>query len=631
MIPSQSPLLLLRYRRVLIITVQAAFMVVANYVAFWLRFDGDIPPRYVELFVLTLPVLVTIRQLAFIPFRLYEGLWKYTGIYDLRNIIAGVGSGTLVFFGVVHWGLGFTHYPRSVYVIDSVLLIFFVGGIRLARRIAREMGLSPREKRILIFGAGDAGEMILRDMRNNAFYDYEPVGFVDDDRSKVGQRIHGVPVLGTRDALPRIMASIRPHEVLVAMPRAEAAVIRSVVKALEPYKVPITTLPSFRDVIDGKVTVSQIRHLALKDLLARPQVGLDPDPVRRLLRDRCVMVTGAGGSIGSELCRQIAAFGPSELVLYERYENGLYAIGNDLADLHPTVPVHLLVGDIADERRVNQVIGCHRPEVIFHAAAHKHLPLMEQNPCEAVKNNVRGTRILAAAAARWGVDRFVFISSDKAVNPTSVMGATKRVAELVLRGMNHGSATCFMTVRFGNVLGSTGSVVPRFMDQIKRGGPLTVTHPEVCRYFMLVTEAVQLVLHAATRREPGTIFVLEMGDQIRIADMARTVIRLSGFVPDEEIGIEFVGLRPGEKLAEELVGADEIGVLSGIEKILTVQPLGMPDRALPAPESIEALERAAAMGESGWVVEQLRALVPTFRPPMPESPPPGGVYHAGEP
>ncbi len=607
------PGVLLRYRRLVVIGVQTVLMVVANYLAFWLRFDGDIPGAYGLLFLLMLPVLVLVRQLAFIPFRLYEGLWRYTSIYDLRNIVAGVFTGTLVFYLIVQWGLGLVQYPRSVFITDSILLIFLVGGIRLLRRIHRELTHVAREKRVLIVGAGDAGEMIVRDMRNNPAYDLEPAGFVDDDPSKVGRRIHGVAVLGTRAALPDIMASIQPAEVVVAIPGAEPATIREIVKSLEPYKVPIMTVPSLPDVLNGRVAVSQIRQLSIEDLLPRPRVGLDPAPVRHLIRGRRIMVTGAGGSIGSELCHQIAAAEPAELVLYERYENGLYAVATGLQDRYPGLVVHSLIGDVADSQRVNEAMECHRPEVVFHAAAHKHVPLMELNPCEAVRNNVLGSRTLAEAAGRWGVGRFILISSDKAVHPSSVMGATKRVAEMVIQQMAGWHSTAFMAVRFGNVLGSTGSVVPRFLEQIHRGGPVTVTHPEVRRYFMLVSEAVELVLHAAAHGQPGSVYVLEMGEQVKIVDVARNLIRLAGFVPAQDIAIEFVGLRPGEKLAEELFEEGETVEPSDVAKVLIVRPAAPVDAAW-LHRRIMRLEECAVDGDAKSVVELLRGIVPTFQP-----------------
>src|SRR5437773_6637581 len=375
-------------------------------------------------------------------------------------------------------------------------------------------------KRVLIFGAGDAGEMIVRDMQRQSC-GYEPVGFLDDSPAKFRQRIHGVPVLGNRHDLARVIGAKQPHEVLVAMPSADPSIVRSIVELLRPFRVPITTLPSIGDIIGGRVAVNQIRDLTVEDLLARAPVNLNIEPVRQLITGRAVLVTGAGGSIGAELSRQIAALQPSSLVLYERSENALYCVSNSLTDRFGSTWVHPVIGDVTDARRLDQVFKRHRPDIVFHAAAHKHVPLMEHNPCEAVKNNIVGTDLITTAADSWGVERFILISTDKAVNPSSVMGATKRVCELIVQRIAPRSATRFATVRFGNVLGSNGSVLPRFLEQIRAGGPVTVTHPDIRRYFMLVSEAVQLVLHAAALGEPGVVYVLDMGEQIKLVELAR--------------------------------------------------------------------------------------------------------------
>lgn len=607
-----SSKLFLKCRRLLVVALHLVLVVLANYLAFWLRFDGQVPGDQWVLFAKMLPWLIAIRALTFMPFRLYEGLWRYTSIGDLRNIIGGVLASTLVFYGLVHWGLSLTIYPKSVFLIDSILLVSLLGGVRLTRRIYREFGHPDRKKRILIYGAGDAGEMIVRDMKNNPFYEYSPIGFIDDDPTKTGQRIHGIKVLGTREALPGILEGQKLDAVLVAIPCSEPSVVRKVVKALEHYKVPIKTLPNLRDVLGGQVEVSQIRNLAIEDLLERTPVGLDLAPIRKLIEGKRVLVTGAGGSIGSELCRQIVSLQPASLILYERYENGLYAIAGELAACQFCCPVHTCIGDVTDVIRVDAVMAEHRPEIIFHAAAHKHVPLMETNPCEAVKNNIIGTRIMADAAQRHEVERFILISTDKAVNPSSVMGASKRVAEFVVQGMKHSSKCAYSVVRFGNVLGSNGSVVPRFLDQIKAGGPVTVTDPEMRRYFMLIPEAVQLVLHAGALANGGEIFVLEMGEQIKVLDMARNLIRLSGFVPEEEIPIVFTGIRQGEKLYEELVEQDEVVEPSGVENIRLVRPMRLPDPVFLI-KKIEELESLASKDDAKAALDVLCGLVPTYK------------------
>ena len=596
--------LLLRCRRPIAVALHIGVIAAANTLAFWLRFDGALPPSYATLWIDTLPWLVVIRGASFVPFRLYEGLWRYTGISDLRSIVFGVLSSSVVFALVDVFRQ--THYPRSIMLIDSLILIFLMGGMRLSRRAYRDLLPRRGHKRVLIYGAGEAGAHIVRNMLDDPQHGYQPVGFVDDDPGKVGQRVHGVRVFGTRHDMQRVFAKCRPDEVLIAIPRADTAAVRSVVRTLEPFKVPIKTLPNLREIIDGRIDVKQIRGLSVEDLLARAPVGLDRRPLHRLVEGRRVMVTGAGGSIGSELCRQIAALKPAALVMLDRYENSLHAIRMELDDRKQSFGVIPVIGDVTDQTRLHAVLGEHQPEIVFHAAAHKHVPLMEENPCEAVKNNVRGTRLLAQAAEAYGVDRFIMVSTDKAVNPTSVMGASKRVAELVVQAQAIGSGTSFSIVRFGNVLGSNGSVVPRFLEQIKNGGPVTVTHPEIRRFFMLIPEAVQLVLHAASQAESGATYVLEMGEQVKLVDLARDLIRLSGLVPEEQIKIEFTGLRPGEKLYEELVGVEEEAGPSAVDKILCVRSKRQPDaRLFP---KIQRLENAALKGRHKAVLTAMKTL-----------------------
>jgi len=606
--------LIVSFRRALAMAIQLAAVVLANIAAFVLRFDGPPPAWAMTACVQMLPWLVVIRAVAFIPFRLHAGLWRYASIYDLRAIVGAVVSSSVLFAFVVRSPFGPGPYPRSVFITDALLLVLMLGGLRLTRRIYCELSSGGRGRRILIFGAGNAGELIVRDMKVNPDYGYAPVGFVDDDQAKVGRRIHGVPVLGTRNDLEDIIEKHKPSEVLIAIPNAEPGAVRTIVRALEPFKLPIKTLPKLTDLIGGKVDVKEIRNLAVEDLLARPPVGLDPHHVKHLIRGRRVMVTGAGGSIGSELCRQIVTLDPAALVMFERYENSLHAIRLELEDRKPSCGLHAVVGDVGDTACISSAMQQYQPEIVFHAAAHKHVPLMEESPCEAIKNNVRGTRLLAQAAEFFGVDRFIFISTDKAVNPTSVMGASKRLAEMAIQTQAIGSGTSFAVVRFGNVLGSNGSVVPRFLEQIRKGGPVTVTHPDMRRFFMLIPEAVQLVLHSASQAESGGIYVLEMGDQVKLVDMARDLIRLAGFVPEVDIQIVFTGLRPGEKLYEELVGVNEAAGPSRIEKIHRVT-----SRVQPDPDfftALEAIEKQAAEGDVAAVRASLKRLIPEYTNPL---------------
>ena len=527
--------------------------------AYWLRFNLDIPPAFVGGLWQTLLWVVPIQAAIFWWFGLYRGIWRYASLPDLKRILLAVGVAALSLPLILFMFRVQAVVPRSVLLLDPILLVLMMGGSRLAYRAWKEHRLYGmmrlQGEPVIVLGAGDAAVSLVKDLTRSQ--EWRVVGLLDDNPGKLGRLLHGVRVLGRLDELPALAGKLGVKHAIVAMPSASHGVRRRAAQLCSEAGVKALTVPAFEDLMSGKVSVSQIRNIEVEDLLGRDPVVLDDAGLHAFLAGRAVMVTGAGGSIGAELCRQIARFRPSLLVLFELNEFALYRMEQEFALRFPHIPLVCAIGDVKERARLDQVLGAYRPAVIFHAAAYKHVPLMErENAWEAVRNNVLGTYVLGRAAQDHGVEKLVLISTDKAVNPTNVMGASKRLAEMVCQGLQAGGGTRFVMVRFGNVLGSTGSVIPKFQEQIAHGGPVTVTHADITRYFMSIAEAAQLVLQAGMMGRGGEIFVLDMGEPVRIADLAREMIRLSGFGAGE-IKVVFTGLRPGEKLYEELLADDE--------------------------------------------------------------------------
>ncbi|HEX3355010.1 MAG: polysaccharide biosynthesis protein [Terriglobales bacterium] len=543
----------IKYRKVLILASQIVLIVVSYYASFLLRLDAALTPVQRALFWETLPLILVVKLLAFYRFGLLHGWWRYVGMSDIANIgIASFVSSTVIFL-LIELMFHFQGYPRSVIPIDMVLNIMLVGGTRFVVRAYTERAHKYEwQKKTLVVGAGNAGASVVRELKLNSALEYCPVGFVDDEPYKLGLKINGVKVLGNTDALPALITRHAVECVLIAIPSAKGSDIERIVDKCRECKVSFKILPSISELFNRQASVTQARKLRIEDLLSRQVVRPDLDRIRTRIEDRVLLVTGAGGSIGSELVRQVATFNPRKLVLLERSENDLFKIARELSALAPDLDFAPVVGDVLDVKLLKDVFALHRPNSVFHAAAYKHVPMMERNCFQAITNNIFGTYNVALVAKQFNADNFVMISSDKAVNPTNMMGVTKRVAEMIILGLHQQSRTRFMAVRFGNVLGSNGSVLPIFEDQIRKGGPVTVTHRDITRYFMTTSEAVQLVLQASSMGKGGEIFVLDMGEPVKVVDLARRMIRLSGYEPERDIKIVFTGLRPGEKLFEEL-------------------------------------------------------------------------------
>ena len=620
-LPSRSILRSIALRRTVIVVTHLALVPVAYWCAFLLRFDGAVPPEYMSLYWVTMPLLLALRLSAFALFRQFRGWWRYVGMHDLAALVNALSWSTLAFLLILSLTGQIGEFPNSIVVLDWGVALVLFGGIRFGVRWFREGRMARNGnghgKRTLIVGAGDAAAQLIRQARLDPECGIKPVCLVDDNPSKMKIDRHGVPVLGTTRDLDHLVVEHRIELIVVAIAAATREEMRRIAERCAGVKVEFKIVPSLLELMDGKARLSQLRSVSVEDLLGRPSIRLDLKLVDRDLHGKVVLITGAAGSIGSELARQAAAFGPSRLLLLEQAESPLFFIEQEILESHPELDVVPIIADVRDARRIEGVFADHRPATVFHAAAYKHVPMMETNIEEAIRNNVMGTFHVARSAVRHQAAKFVLISTDKAVRPSSIMGASKRVAERIVLGwpeFRH-STTDFRAVRFGNVLGSQGSVIPVFRHQIASGGPVTVTHPEMQRYFMTIPEAVQLVLEASAIPEAaGRISMLDMGEPVRILEMAENLIRFSGLEPYTEMPIIFTGVRPGEKLHEDLMSDVEQTIQTAIEKVRVVQTDEADEAAVR--DGLAALDAALAASDTDHLLDALCTLVPECTAPL---------------
>jgi len=600
-------------RKVILLFLDIIFINLSYLFSYMLRFDGQVPLSYLKLHWQIIVLLMLIKLPVFYFFRLYNSIWKYASVDEMVKVIgAAIVGNSLV---VAYFFLIQLELPRSMYALPLLLDIFLLGGSRFAYRFLRRIkGSFLRqdcgEKRVLIVGAGEAGAMVIEELQKHRELKSKPIALIDYDPTKQGRSIHGITVLGKKDDIVRVVEEKNIDEIIIAIPSASSQQIKEIINECQKTKCKLKILPGIFELVGGKVSVNQIRDVEIGDLLGREAVNLDLQAISNYLENKVVLVTGGGGSIGSELCRQIAKYKPAKLLILDIYENSVYDLQQELKYSYPDLKLFALIASVRDRARLTEIFSQFRPQIVFHAAAHKHVPLMEDNPTEAIKNNVFGTLNTAECSAKYQVEKFVLISTDKAVNPTNIMGASKRACEMLIQAINRTSQTEFVAVRFGNVLGSNGSVIPLFKKQIAHGGPITVTHPEIIRYFMTIPEAVQLVMQAGGMAKGGEIFVLDMGDPVKIVDLATNLIKLSGFEPDVDIKIQFTGLRPGEKLYEELLMSEEGLEETKHKKIFIAKPLELDFRSLRI--ELERL-RSILLHDSNGVKEFMEGFVPTYK------------------
>jgi len=601
-------------RKLTLVMLDVFLLTIALYLAIATKFGVKLTKYYLSEWFMIWGTLVVVGIVCNSAFKLYNSLWRYASIDELFLILSsGVLTG-IVFFGAMN--LLDIEVAYSVYFLIIVYNTIFLGLSRLGYRMLRMVSsttplrLDQDVKRVLIIGAGHTGIMVIKELRRHPELRLRPVALLDDDINTHGSQIMGVKVHGGHDKVQEIARRFDIDEIILAIPNAPRKVQSAILNECKKTRCKLKILPSISSLINEDVTIKNIRNVQIEDLLGREPVNLDVDGICDYITNQVVLVTGGGGSIGSELCRQIARYNPKQLLVLDIYENNAYELQQELKMEHPQLNLKVLIASVRDAARIESIFSTYKPSVVFHAAAHKHVPLMEENPQEAVKNNVFGTLNVVECADKYGVRRFVMISTDKAVNPTNIMGATKRLCEMIIQGMNKKSKTEYVAVRFGNVLGSNGSVIPLFKKQIAAGGPVTVTHPEITRFFMTIPEAVQLVLQAGAMAKGGEIFVLDMGQPVKIADLAKDLIRLSGFEPDVDIEIKYTGLRPGEKLYEELLMAEEGLTATKHEKIFIGKPMNIDMDELK--KELEKL-RFIATGSNEGIIEFVKELVPTYK------------------
>ena len=562
-----------RVRMGILMAADVLALCLASFLGLFVRFDlniSKIPPEYARAALEFLPYYILASLVIFFLARMYSTMWSVAGVREALHVVAACGLASLVqIAGMVLLQLS---VPRSFFLVSFAALCAEELGIRLSYRVVISLfGTHSKKaaKRIMIVGAGTSGSVILKEMTTSSLVNGCVVCFVDDDKNKAGKFLNGVPVAGNRNDIPRLAEEYKIDEIYIAIPSASAKERKAIIEICRETGCQVKILPGIYQLINGEVSIAKLRNVEIEDLLGRDPIRVNLDEIMGYVSGKVVLVTGGGGSIGSELCRQVASHNPKQLIIFDIYENNAYDIQLELKEKYPDLDLVVLIGSVRNTHRIETVFEKYRPDIVYHAAAHKHVPLMEDSPNEAIKNNVFGTYKTAKAADKYGTKRFVLISTDKAVNPTNIMGASKRMCEMVVQMMNARSKTDFVAVRFGNVLGSNGSVIPLFKKQIEQGGPVTVTHPDIIRYFMTIPEAVSLVLQAGAYAKGGEIFVLDMGEPMKILDLAKNLIRLSGYEPDVDIPIIFTGLRPGEKLYEELL-MDEEGLQDTPNKLIHI-------------------------------------------------------------